>query len=119
MQGLKLYRIQSKHDGPTQSCAEAECENHLRGFQVILDEGDAMGRQRATYVRQDDRRHVETYDPDLELTVFTFPPGTTCFAPHYTVAAWKVDNQRHTKADHWVEDFAEHQDRIERSLNNG
>ena len=119
MQGLKHYRILSKHDGPTQSCAEAECENHLHGFRVILDEGTSEGSGRATYVRQDDRRHKESFDSDLGLTVFTFPPGTTCFAPHYTVPAYVVDNVRHTTAGFWIEDFSEHQDRIERSLNNG
>ena len=119
MQNLKHYRILSKHDGPTQSCVEAECQNNRHGFKVVLDEGEAMGRLRATYVRQSDRRYKESYDSDLELTVFTFPPGETCFAPHYTVPAYKVDGQRHTIADFWVEDFAEHQDRIERIVNNG
>ncbi len=119
MQTLKHYRILSKHDGPTQSCAEAECQNHLHGFKVVLDEGDRMGRIRATYVRQSDRRYTEGFDADTELTVFTFPPGETCFASHYTVPAYVVDNVRHTKADFWIEDFSEHQDRIERSLNNG
>ncbi len=117
MQSLKHYRILSKHDGPTQSCAEAECENHLHGFKVVLDEGEQMGRMRATYVRQAGRRYHETYDTDRELTIFTFPPGETCFASHYTVAAFLVDNQRHTKADFWVEDFALHQDRIDKQIN--
>lgn len=67
------------------------------------------------------------------LTVFLFPPGQECFEPHYRrIEREEIflvhrgdhrgfigDPRRHSRPADWVEDFAEHQDRLSRAIKRG
>jgi hypothetical protein len=120
-------------------CADVGCSMLANGFRIPADEATDLGARQAAYLRAEClpaglpasaavrglRRYVETHEAGL--TVFTFPPGTECFAEHrvslqrpelYIVRAgdWRGNPtgqvRRHTRPDLWVEDFATHQDRI-------
>jgi hypothetical protein len=146
-QAYKTYTVRSPlatHYRPA-TCAEVDCPNHQHGWQTIVDERTTLGMQQAAWIRQEcrteqaalafgaggRRRYVETRDD--ALTVFTFGPGQTCFAQHqvplgrpefYLVRAgdWRGNGgliRRHQRAADWVEDCAEHQDRIAHLRNQG
>lgn len=106
-------------------------------------EGD--GRRRAHYIRHDaTRQHREYRSQDLAvdypqfanlppgLTVFVFAPGQECFHQHharndrpfyYTSFGgdWRgrTTETQAWRAEDWVESFAEHQDRLARTQNQG
>lgn len=72
------------------TCAEAGCGKHLNGWRTVVDEGTGLGMAQAAYIRTECRstsqpaapgyrRYVESREAGL--TVFTFPPGQTCFPP--------------------------------------
>jgi hypothetical protein len=98
-----------------------------------VDEGDDLGQVQAHYIRHDrSRRHHEQRLPH-GLTEFRFEPGTSCFEAHrvrvdrqeiYTVypGDWRGktgDVRRHTRPADWVDQFAEHQDRIKTRIERG
>jgi hypothetical protein len=62
------------------TCEQAGCEKWRNGFRVALDESIPLAAHRARYLRVvSQRRHVETREAE-HVAVFTFEPGTPCFA---------------------------------------
>jgi hypothetical protein len=106
----------------------------LRGFQTVVDESTTLGQMQAHYIRHDrTRRHTEERQPD-GLTAFTFPPGQPCFVRHeapverserfYVRGGDARGNPTgevrvHSRPEHWVEDFAENQDRLRSAIEKG
>lgn len=110
------------------TCAEVECPHWRNGWTTAIDSHwQANGMTAAdqiAYLRADSRRKVETTRRD-GVVVFTFGPGQECFTQHVVpiereplfvrrrgVAGDYADTMRHTKPEHWVEDFATNQDRL-------
>lgn len=62
------------------TCERYGCERFAKGWKVVLDEAQPLGRVRADYIRRVTLRRgwTETKD-DQGQTVFTFPAGTPCF----------------------------------------
>lgn len=100
------------------TCEEVDCPNYLNGWMTR-----AQTQEQADYIRRHSGRSFE----ERESNVFVFAAGQTCFGAshhrirlereeHYIVrdGDWRgnpTGNKRvHTRADHWVEQFAEHQD---------
>jgi hypothetical protein len=107
------------------TCREVGCP-HADGWVMRADESTELGRKQAHYIRYSSgRRHRESRDP-TGLTVFTFPSGERCFANHMLPTGrpelfvvrggdWRRSlgtMRRHTRPEHWVEQFAANQDRI-------
>lgn len=97
-------------------CAEVDCPAYLNGFKLEVDETTPLGQAQAHYLRGSGRPHVE-YQTDA-FTVFSFAPGQECFRKHQKRIErdeiFVADGRRHTAAEFWVEDFAEHQDKLKR-----
>ncbi len=90
--------------------------------------------QRAYYIRHlSGRSFLESKDSS-GATVFDFAPGQDCFEDHrirverpevFVVRGgdWRGNPRReqmtHDRPDYWVEDFAEHQDRLATRLDRG
>lgn len=129
-QAYKTYAISSPiqtHFRPG-TCEEAGCPNLAAGFVVRVDERLELGQRQAYYIRkQSGRRFTESRD-ETGLTAFTFPAGQQCFTQHQ-ISLQRPENflvrggdwrgnplatptLRHSRPEFWVEDFAEHQDRI-------
>jgi hypothetical protein len=125
----KTYRILSPvstHFRPA-TCAEAECAAYLNGWRSTVDEATVLGQQQAHYIRrQSGRRHREERD-EAGLTVFTFEAGQECFAgghqvrldrpEHYLLTGgdWRgnpTGEHRTLRAQDWIDDFGEHQQRL-------
>lgn len=113
------------------TCDEAGCLAQRHGWTTTVDETTDLGARQAHYIRrQSGRRFVESREAGL--TVFTFEAGQKCFATHkvnlerpelYVVRGGdfrgnpRGEVRRHSRPDSWVNDFAEHQDRIARVVN--
>lgn len=135
MQSYEIAAPAGTHWRPATSCAEVECGAHLHGWRSVFDESTELGRQQADYVRRQSGRAYREERDERGLTVFTFEAGQNCFAlgkhqvrtgrPELYVVRggdWRANTgviRRHTRPEDWVEDFAEHQDRIATAIEQG
>lgn len=117
------------------ACAEVDCPNYVNGWVTRVHEGDDLGKAQAGYIRhRAGRAYAEGRTPD-GLTEFTFKPGQTCFGQHRVRldrpewflrrgGDWRGDPSGakpylHTRAEHWVEDFALHQQQLAETIEKG
>lgn len=118
------------------TCVEVRCEAYLGGWRTVVDETTDLGQKQAHYIRHDrTRRHVEEQLLDGR-TSFWFGPGQVCFraGEHrvrldrpeiYVVRGgdWRGNpggqRRQHANAADWVDDFAEHQDRLKTAVEKG
>lgn len=132
VQAYKTYEIRSPiaTHFRTGTCDEVGCLAQRNGWRTKVDEMTDLGQRQAHYIR---RQSGRKFTEDREgVTVFTFPAGQQCFTTHkvplerpelYIVRGgdWRGnptrDVYRHTSPGSWVDDMAEHQDRIARVVN--
>lgn len=135
-QHYKTYRVLapvSTHWVPAK-CEDVDCLPHREGFSITVDENLPLGQGQAHYIRHDKTRMHKETRLETGLTKFDFPAGTTCFAQHkkqirpdqFVVDGgdWRgnpmnTPRRIHTKAEYWVEDFAENQDRLKTMIERG
>lgn len=138
------------------TCAEVECKAHTDGWITMLTErgfnpvvpGDAteathlaalkhvkdQDEARAYYIRHLSGREFTEHRDETGITVFDFPPGQDCFAPHKIridrPEIFRVrggdhrgnptrEHKLHRRPEDWVEDFALHQDAIATRIQRG
>lgn len=131
VQAYKTYQVATPrtHTRPA-SCEEVGCEPFLKGWTTKLhrmEQADLVWT-----VRSSGRPFTEAHDGPHVL--FVFEPGTPCFKARthrvqvkpeiYVVRGgdWRGQvgpKRTHTRPEHWVEDFALHQDRIIREIQKG
>ena len=112
------------------TCDEAGCLPQRNGWRTTVDESTDLGMRQAYYIRKQSGRRYSEARTEAGLTAFTFEPGQRCFAAHkvplerpelYVVrdGDWRHlgKPRQHSGPDAWVNDFAEHQDRIARLVN--
>ena len=96
------------------TCQEAECEAHLLGFKLVLDEKFHADSIDALRTLKHGRRYEERHEVEGWVE-FHFPPGQQCFKRH-TDGAWddpvllhgnNGQVRRHVRAADWQEDFNE------------
>lgn len=115
------------------SCREVECQHYGRGWQTTVDTNTELGARQANYIRLHSGRHF-TYTENGGVVTFLFPPGQQCFTTHqvplgrpeiYVVRGgdWRGnprgEHRRHVRAADWVDQFANHQDRLATRFNQG
>lgn len=111
------------------TCEEVECEFWLDGWVTGVEEYTPLGERQATYIRANRKgQYTESKGAYVEgfwrpeATAFKFKPETTCFnasnharrlerEPFYLVKEGG-HQRRHDNAVEWVEDFAEHQNKL-------
>lgn len=117
------------------SCEDAECPHYRDGWRSVFDENTDLGKRQAHYVRHESGRGFKEYRTPEGLTGFLFSPGQPCFTQHkmrndrlplfrvkggdYRGNPLGVPTVTHKRADDWVEDFAEHQDKVKTILERG
>jgi hypothetical protein len=110
----------------TATCREVECAGWKNGFRSAIDVSTDLGARQASYIEnQSGRRFTRTHDGTV--VTYDFPAGQACFRAHkvplertpiYVVRDGDYrGNPRGTEparrtADEWVDDFANHQQRI-------
>ncbi len=115
------------------TCGQVDCPTQASGWITPVDESTELGQKQAHYIRRLSGR-IHTEGPRDVFTLFTFPPGEECFEPHtipldrdpvFVVRGgdWRGNPMRerriHHRPDDWVEDFAEHQDRLATRITRG
>ncbi len=115
------------------TCAEVECERYLKGWQIRKENLDAQNLYLATHTG---RAFKEVKIAEGE-TWLLYPPGQPCFEArnhrlrlereeffYRRPGDWRglPDGGRvykHARPDFWVEDFAEHQDKLITAIEQG
>lgn len=132
----KTYAIASPvttHTKPAR-CDQVDCANYKLGWQTILDTSKADHARTANWIRLQSGKHF-TVTQNGTLVTFTFKPGQYCFTPHrvslqrpefFYVAGgdWRGDPlgvgiRQHQDAGDWVDDFANHQDKLSTLVQRG
>lgn len=129
-QAYDTFRIRApitSHYRPA-TCAEVNCPHWANGWATAVDTTSELGQDQADYIRHRSGRHYTESRPGPGLIRFEFPAGQTCFrsadhvvalerdpvfvrhhgVPHIRVAA----TRQFDRADQWVEEFADHQQRL-------
>lgn len=129
---VKTYGITSPLDTHwvDASCADVSCDVQASGWQTFIDERTNLGERQAAYIRKLAGRPFTEHRNEHGVTVFTFPAGAECFQQHrrrvdrpeiFIVRGGdhrgnpRGDVTVHDRAEHWVEDFSEHQDALNRA----
>jgi hypothetical protein len=128
---MKTYTIDSPKGTHwrTVPCAAVDCPVSASGWETRVDETTPLGARQAAYIRNHAAR---PYKERIEngISVFVFPAGAECFTEHrertgrpdlFIVRGgdWRGiigQPKIHDRPEHWVEDFAEHQDTINQQL---
>lgn len=116
------------------TCQEVDCEAYAKGWVTTIDVATELGAKQANYIHLHSRRHF-SYVQTGTIVSFTFPAGQKCFRQHkvslerdqiYVVrdGDWRGNPRgtaprRHSNAADWLDDFANHQDKIAREIENG
>ena len=140
----KTYEIRSPrstHWRPA-TCEQVDCAAYLHGWSTTVDTGTELGQGQAYYIRKQSGRSFQEEPAVFDFTdspglvAFVFPPGQRCFRsdthrirltrPEIFVVRggdWRGNpagtSRQHQRPEHWVEDFAQHQDRISTRLQRG
>lgn len=123
-QTYQVVAPRSTHSRPV-TCEQVDCPQMKHGWRTKVDETTELGQRQAGYVRSSAGRRYAEHQDEAGLTVFEFAPGQRCFAQHrqslerpplFVVrdGDWRgnplgTQPRVHARAEHWVEDFAEHQ----------
>jgi hypothetical protein len=122
-----LFPVQTHYRRAT--CEEIDCLAYLNGWSTTVDISTQLGQKQYDFVTHDRERTFMTEKSGLSLVKFTFAPGQPCFDR----ANHKVQLERpgrfvvrqgdfrqygkarvHVRPEDWVEDFAEHQSKIQK-----
>ena len=135
---MKTYAISAPPQTHTRvaTCEEVECEHQARGWTTTVDVSTELGQRQAKYIESKaGRQYTADYGPDL--VTFTFAAGQQCFAVHRVPldrvpllivrdGDWRArvqgQNRRkrlHVKPEDWVDDFKEHQGKINDQIQKG
>lgn len=133
---VKTYQAVAASDQTiVAACQSVGCEAYRRGWDTMVDLATDLGKRQAAYIRTRSGRTftelpVGTLDGSDQAVIFRFEPGQRCFADHHTrPAVYLVRGgdhrgntgliREHVDPGDWVEDFAEHQDRLADRLRQG
>lgn len=113
------------------TCQETECEAYHKGWTTVIDVATELGRQQANYIRLHSGRSFTVSEVGT-LVSFAFPPGQKCFAEHkrqlerdpicYTFSGdWRgrLGDVTTRTIENWVDDFANHQDKLHTAIERG
>lgn len=118
------------------TCEQVSCLDFLSGFRIDIDEATELGQRQAHFIRHDKTRSCAETRTETGLTRFTYQPGNKCFSAdqhkrqvrpdRFLVDGgdWRgnprgIARREHTRAEFWIEDFAENQDRLKTLIERG
>jgi hypothetical protein len=132
MQTYSVVVPRSTHFRPA-TCFEVDCPNFEHGWKTVVNQSTELGAAQAHYIRNESGRRF-TEHREGAAAVFVFEAGQRCFAAHqvplerdpiFLVVGgdWRGNptgfRRAHKRPEDWVEDFAEHQQRIADRLERG
>ncbi len=125
------FTVLRRHMRPI-SCADARCLAYLDGWRTTVDVSTDLGAAQARYITGQSGRHFARTWIGTMVT-FIFPPGQRCFRAdaHQEIDGdptfyrrdgdWRGNPRGgeplvHSGPDAWVDDFATHQGKLTRLL---
>ncbi len=128
----RTYRIASRRsERRLVSCREFGCEFFENGWSTRHDVSTETGAREARWVRDSSGRKF-TMTQEGHVVTFTYPPGQTCFEPHWYAPAtylvqggdWRgnprgVPPQVFANVRDWAESYAENQQQVIERVNRG
>lgn len=133
VQAYKTYAVHSPLASHFKEvpCQAVDCNAYAHGWLTMVDVATDLGRQQAGYIRNHSGRSFVVSELGTMVT-FTFPPGQQCFQTHRAALErepicsvrggdWRAVTTppRQMRADDWVDDFANHQDRLKTRVERG
>lgn len=139
----KTYRIASPltTHWRTVTCAEYECLPYLNGWTSRIDERTDLGQAQARYIRFNSGRSFKEERDEAGMTLFHFEPGQQPFddaerthsthklpigKPELFIVRGgdhrgnpRQEFRRHARPEDWVDDFANHQQKIADAIQKG
>lgn len=135
------YSITATRDvAVVSACKDVGCAGWRHGWETTVDERTDLGKGQAAYIRQKSGRTF-TELHTAGLTVFRFSSGQRCFAEHRTKpdifrknnGDWRTNKydrngvfvaeagtiRQYTRVADWVDDFADHQGKINDQIQKG
>lgn len=119
------------------TCEEADCQAYRNGWASTFDTATDLGLRQYEYCKADRTRSFHMQRVELTLVKFVYKPGNRCFqsdthrvplgrpARFYVAGGdWRGNPratpvQVHRGAADWVDDFANHQDKIATAIGRG
>jgi hypothetical protein len=125
------------------SCEEAGCKRWARGWKTKFVPGTPAGEKIRYQIKNSPTKRKYTVVRLPDRVEVCFPAGQECFVQDHPATAHKVSVQRpqihvvragdwrtdartrhatrrvHTRAEYWVEEFAENQDRLKKAIQRG
>lgn len=120
------------------TCEEYECDDFLYGFIFTCDISTELGQQQHYFLTHDKERSYSIQRPNESIVKFIYGPGNRCFAPKcenhvipigrppfYLIHGgdWRGnprgDRLVHRRVEDWIDDWANHQDRIASTIRRG
>lgn len=134
-QFYKTYQITSPIETHYRdaTCQEVECQHHLAGWKTTVDVSTVLGAKQANYIRLLSGRKF-TFTEEGSIVTFYFPGGQKCFSQHKAPLGrpeffivregdWRGNPRRtdpiQRNANDWVDDFANHQDKLNDKFQEG
>lgn len=131
-QAYKSYLIISPKDTTVRTaCEDAGCLAWRHGWESAVDEATPLGKAQAAYIRQKSGRTFRETRSAAGLTIFRFDAFQRCFTEHrtrperYLVRGGdyrgnpRGERRVHQRPADWVEDSAEHQQRLVQAIERG
>lgn len=134
MQTFQIVAPKSTHTVRV-SCEEAECRAYANGWRMTIDLGTDLGLKQAHYIKHLSGRSYRKVGVNGSLVELEFASGQPCFAEHrvrnelpevfrvkggdHRGNPLKTPTRVHKRPEFWVEEFAEHQDRLKTQIERG
>lgn len=137
VEGMQTFQVTAPIATHTRraTCEEVECPQYKRGWLMKLDLGTELGQKQAYYIKHSSGRAYKVTDQRDGLVTLEFKANQPCFREHrvrierpeiyrvkggdYRGNPLRTPVRTHTKAEHWVEEFAENQDRLKTQMERG
>ena len=138
VQAYKTYGMSmplASHWRPA-TCEEVDCEAYRAGWVTTIDLDTELGRKQYHYCTHEDRsRSYSEQRVTMTLVKLLYKPGNRCFrsGDHrlplerpviFSVRGgdWRAATtsvRTHVRAEDWIDDFAEHQDKLATAFQRG
>lgn len=126
-QTFQIVAPKETHTVPA-TCEEVECAQYAGGWMMKLDVTTELGQRQAHYIKNQSGRSYKVTSLVDGLATYVFAANQKCFREHrrdierdplFRVKGGdkrgnplRIPTRTHKKPEYWVEEFAEHQDRI-------
>ena len=125
----------STHTKVVQCGEDVDCSQYKRGWRMKIDLGTDLGQKQAYYIKHSSGRSYKVIGQQDGLVELEFAANQPCFNEHrvpldrpeiYRVKGGdfrgnplRTPTRVHKKPEYWVEEFAEHQDKIKTAIEKG